>query len=70
MGTPDGVRRFTFLMDEAMYADLKALAESCDGSVSGLVRDCLERMLRWYYASGGTVSAENPDGERRADVEV
>jgi len=63
-------RRFTLLLDEAMYADLEALASACDGTVSGLVRDCLERMLRQYYAFGGTVSADNPEGKRAVDVEV
>lgn len=48
-------RRFTFLMDEDMYVALRALAGACDGSVSGLVRETLQRMLGQYYAFGGTV---------------
>jgi len=70
-GVPDGFRRFTFMMDEDMYLDLKALADHCDGTVSGLVRDALYRMLRQYYAFGGQVRGERrtrETGAPRADA--
>jgi len=64
-------RRFTFLMDMEMYAALQALAGHCGGSVSGLIRDTLERMLGQYYACGGTVGAVDIDGGgKSSDVPV
>lgn len=65
------MRRFTFLVDEEVFADLEALATYCDGNVSGLLRDMIHRTLRQYYACGGQVSAENPRGMvEAAHVEI
>lgn len=63
-------RRFTLLIEEDVYADMRALARSCDGTVSGFVRDMIHRTLRQYYAFGGRISSDNPQGVVRSDVEV